>query len=78
MDRFQILKEMPAMQLHNAMVTEKSLELEAIATDATLAQQILFQMKQELLVLDQFQYAHALRDTLPTDTNVNNAQLDMS
>merc|ERR1719183_1813284 len=67
-----------ATQLHNVTDQERFLETDRTATDATPAQITLFQMTQELNVLDQSQFAHALRDTLLMDTNALNVQTDKS
>lgn len=75
-DKYLMMPDYNATQLHNAMVPEKSLELDRTAIDAMLAHQTLFQMTPELLVLDQFQSALAMRNTLLMDMNAKHAQSD--
>jgi hypothetical protein len=75
-DKYLMMPDYNATQLHNAMVPEKFLVLDRTATDAMLAHQTLFQMTPELLVLDQFQSAHAMRNTLLMDMNAKHAQSD--
>jgi len=71
-------QDLNATKHHNASVTEKSLEPDKTATDATLAQPTLSQMIPELPVLDQSQFAHAPKDTLLMDMTALNAQTDKS
>ena len=72
------LPELNASQLKNAMVQEKFLVPLLTATFARTAQLTLFQTPTEEHVLDQSQFAHALKDTQLMDTNAKNAQLDKS
>lgn len=76
MDKYLMMLDYNATQLHNAMALEKSLVLEETATDAHNAKETLFQMTSELLVLDQFQSANAMRNTLLMDMNAKPAQSD--
>jgi hypothetical protein len=76
MDKSLMMLDLDATQLQPALEQEKFLEPDKTATDATLAHQTLFQTTKELLVLDQSQSAHALKDTLLMDMNAKNAQSD--
>jgi hypothetical protein len=76
MDKYLMMPDKLATQLHNASVQDRFLVPDKTATDATLAHQTLCQMIPELPVLDQSQSAHALRDTLLMDMNALNAQID--
>lgn len=78
MDKYLMMLDKLATQLHNATDQERFLETDRTATDATLAQITLFQTMLELNVSDQSQFAHALRDTLLMDTNALNVQTDKS
>jgi hypothetical protein len=78
MDKYLMMLDKLATQLHNVSDQERFLETDRTATDATLAQITLFQMTQELNVLDQSHNAHAQRDTLLMDTNAFNVQTDKS
>jgi hypothetical protein len=76
MAKYLMMPDYNATQLHNAMVLEKSLEVEQTATDAIIAHQTLFQISPEQLVKDQFQSANAMRNTLLMDMNAKPAQSD--
>jgi hypothetical protein len=76
MVKLLMMLETNATKLLNAMDQERFLEPDKTATDATLAQQTLFQTIPELPVLDQSQSAHVLKDTLLMDMTALNAQID--
>jgi hypothetical protein len=78
LDSMTGLPELNATQLKNALVQEKFLVPLLTATNARTAQLTLFQTPTEEHVLDQSQFAHALKDTQLMDTNAKNAQLDKS
>jgi hypothetical protein len=78
MDKYLMKLDKHATQLHNALDQEKSSEPDKTATDATNAHQTLFQMILELNVSDQFQFAHAPKDTHLMDMSALSAQIDKS
>lgn len=74
--KYLMTPDLNATQLQLAMDQDRSLVTLQTATDARLAHQTSCQMPTEEHVLDQFQSAHALKDTLPTVMSANNAQID--
>ena len=75
--KFLTTTDRAATQLQDVLDQDKFLELSPTATDATLAHQTLFQMPTEEPVLDQSQFAHALRNTLLMDMTAKNVQTDI-
>lgn len=76
-DKYLMTLDSNAILLQPAMVLKKFLVPDKTATDAKIVHQILFQMIQEQHALDQFQFAHAPKNTLQMDMNAKNVQLDM-
>lgn len=76
LDKYLTKTDNNATQLMSAMDQEKSLVLLKTAMHAELAHQILSQTPPEEHVLDQSQFAHALKDTLQMVMNAKNAQPD--
>jgi uncharacterized protein (UPF0216 family) len=76
LDKFQMSSDNNATQLNNASDQEKFLVLLKTATHANNAHQTLFQTLTDWDVLDQSQFAHVLKDTLPTVMSAKSAQPD--
>jgi hypothetical protein len=76
LDKYLTKTDNNATQLMSAMDQEKSLVLLKTAMHAELAHQTLSQTPPEEHVLDQSQFAHALKDTLQMVMNAKNAQPD--